>query len=156
MLCCFILLLIVGICAIAYIKWGPKGSPSSPSPPPPTPSGTCGNKLYAQCGGTGWTGLTCCPDGSSCTGSGYYFQCVPTSALSLATTPPAKLAKPFTPCGAEAACTAGYACDAGLCMPTAERIKQAGHGAAFNTMLTEARKRIATRKGGKGGATAAF
>jgi hypothetical protein len=39
--------------------------------------GSCSNKPYAQCGGTGWTGATCCPDGYKCEGSGYYYQCMP-------------------------------------------------------------------------------
>lgn len=39
--------------------------------------GQCAS-AYQQCGGSGWTGATCCEDGCSCTGrGGYYSQCVP-------------------------------------------------------------------------------
>ncbi|KAJ1558684.1 hypothetical protein HK096_007393, partial [Nowakowskiella sp. JEL0078] len=38
---------------------------------------TC-QALYAQCGGIGWTGSTCCVSGSSCSVlNSYFFQCVP-------------------------------------------------------------------------------
>jgi len=40
----------------------------------------CTNYPYAQCGGTTWKGLTCCPSGYECHGQGYYFQCVPSSS----------------------------------------------------------------------------
>ena len=38
-------------------------------------------EAYAQCGGKGWTGPTCCVDGYECHASGgeYYSQCTPTS-----------------------------------------------------------------------------
>nr|AWM99276.1 lytic polysaccharide monooxygenase 9 [Rhizophlyctis rosea] len=37
----------------------------------------CAQK-YAQCGGQGWTGATCCVSGSTCVSSGqYYSQCLP-------------------------------------------------------------------------------
>nr|OQO18718.1 hypothetical protein B0A51_12392 [Rachicladosporium sp. CCFEE 5018] len=38
--------------------------------------GSCSVAKYAQCGGTGWTGCTTCASGSTCTGSGYYYQCL--------------------------------------------------------------------------------
>ena len=42
-------------------------------------STTC-SAVYAQCGGSGWTGATCCASGSTCTYSNaYYSQCVPGS-----------------------------------------------------------------------------
>ncbi|MCJ1448612.1 MAG: hypothetical protein MMC23_009129 [Stictis urceolatum] len=58
----------------------------STSPPPSTSStpatggggssGSCVAK-YAQCGGTGWSGSTCCASGSSCTAANqYYSQCL--------------------------------------------------------------------------------
>ena len=38
--------------------------------------GSCTNKPWAQCGGTGWSGETCCPPGYSCVKqSGFYSQC---------------------------------------------------------------------------------
>jgi cellulase len=41
-----------------------------------TAAGTCATK-YAQCGGSGWQGPTCCAAGSTCTASGqYYSQCL--------------------------------------------------------------------------------
>ena len=36
--------------------------------------------LYSQCGGKGWTGSTCCVEGSKCvaqSGNEYYSQCLP-------------------------------------------------------------------------------
>jgi hypothetical protein len=61
----------------------PGPSPPTPTPPTPTPPspGSCGNKEFDQCGGDGWTGETCCPDGEKCQSqSQYYSQCVPASA----------------------------------------------------------------------------
>mmetsp|Transcript_43788 Transcript_43788/g.121205 ORF Transcript_43788/g.121205 Transcript_43788/m.121205 type:complete len:277 (-) Transcript_43788:286-1116(-) len=43
----------------------------------------CSNTPYAQCGGVTWKGNTCCPDGYTCSGSGYYYQCVPSSSSSV-------------------------------------------------------------------------
>ncbi|KAL1499782.1 hypothetical protein AB1Y20_012468 [Prymnesium parvum] len=53
-------------------------------------------------------------------------------------------AKPFTPCerGGGRGCTPGYVCERGLCMPTAERLEEARHGAAFSAMLAHARRRV--------------
>jgi len=46
--------------------------------------------VYGQCGGTGWTGATCCASGSTCVANGpYYSQCIPntsTTTTSHATT----------------------------------------------------------------------
>jgi len=44
----------------------------------------CSNRPYAQCGGTTWKGDTCCPNGYTCRGSGYYYQCQPSSSTMLA------------------------------------------------------------------------
>ncbi|KAK2596076.1 hypothetical protein N8I77_013583 [Diaporthe amygdali] len=42
----------------------------------------CG-AVYSQCGGTGWTGSTCCASGSTCNlVNQYYSQCLPGSAAS--------------------------------------------------------------------------
>jgi len=39
--------------------------------------GAC-SAAYQQCGGVGWTGPTCCAEGSTCTKNGdYYSQCTP-------------------------------------------------------------------------------
>ncbi|KAJ1566445.1 hypothetical protein HK096_001432 [Nowakowskiella sp. JEL0078] len=44
---------------------------------------TC-QALYAQCGGIGWTGSTCCVSGSFCSVlNPYYFQCVPGTTSSV-------------------------------------------------------------------------
>ncbi|KAI8808855.1 hypothetical protein BJ742DRAFT_806649 [Cladochytrium replicatum] len=49
-------------------------STASASPSPP--SGTCSAK-YAQCGGQGWAGPTCCVSGSTCNKlNDFYSQCV--------------------------------------------------------------------------------
>lgn len=45
-------------------------------------AGSC-SAVYGQCGGTGWTGATCCATGSVCTYSNaYYSQCLPGSSSS--------------------------------------------------------------------------
>ncbi|KUI64021.1 1,4-beta-D-glucan cellobiohydrolase CEL6A [Cytospora mali] len=42
--------------------------------------------LYGQCGGTSWTGATCCVSGSVCTyGNDYYSQCLPGTSSSSST-----------------------------------------------------------------------
>ncbi len=73
------------------LQVGPISSGTSPAPTPlstpkPTPLPTpvpvpqvC-SPVYAQCGGKGWNGPTCCMVGSTCKFSGeYYSQCVPAS-----------------------------------------------------------------------------
>lgn len=51
---------------------------------------TCG-ELYSQCGGTSWTGATCCASGSVCTyGNQYYSQCLPGTASSSSATSSSK------------------------------------------------------------------
>jgi mannan endo-1,4-beta-mannosidase len=57
------------------------GSVNTPAPThAPTSGGSssgCANALYGQCGGSGWSGATCCPSGSSCqTQNQWYSQCV--------------------------------------------------------------------------------
>lgn len=48
-------------------------------------STTCA-ALYAQCGGTSWSGSTCCASGSVCTYSNaFYSQCLPGTATSSTT-----------------------------------------------------------------------
>lgn len=51
--------------------------PSPPTPPTPTPTpSTCADP-FTQCGGQGWTGVTCCPTGYKCEPQNiYYSQCV--------------------------------------------------------------------------------
>lgn len=47
---------------------------------------TCAS-VYGQCGGTSWTGATCCASGSVCTyGNAYYSQCLPGTASSSSAT----------------------------------------------------------------------
>ncbi|KAG2002588.1 acetyl xylan esterase [Coprinopsis cinerea AmutBmut pab1-1] len=54
-------------------------TPSTTPPvvvPTPPPSGNCASK-FAQCGGNGWTGPTCCVSGSTCNKlNDWYSQCV--------------------------------------------------------------------------------
>lgn len=63
---------------------GGGGSPPSPppttTPAPPTPtagppSGSCA-AMWAQCGGQGWTGPTCCSQGTCRASNEWYSQCV--------------------------------------------------------------------------------
>lgn len=47
--------------------------------------------LYSQCGGTSWTGATCCASGSVCSyGNDYYSQCLPGAASSSSATSSSK------------------------------------------------------------------
>ncbi|KAI8912048.1 family 7 glycoside hydrolase [Powellomyces hirtus] len=74
------------------IKWGEIGStyakgstpqpPTAPTPPTPAPTTAPGNPgtncagRWAQCGGTGYTGPTCCVTGTTCNVvNQYYHQC---------------------------------------------------------------------------------
>ncbi|KAJ3095663.1 hypothetical protein HK100_005762 [Physocladia obscura] len=50
--------------------------PTTTTSSSPTPSLPCA-ALYGQCGGTQWTGTTCCVSGAVCSGSTSYYQCVP-------------------------------------------------------------------------------
>jgi len=58
--------------------WTP-GSGSSPTSSAGNPVGTPtdGAELYAQCGGTGWTGPTTCKSGTCKVSSEFYSQCLP-------------------------------------------------------------------------------
>ncbi|OJJ06600.1 hypothetical protein ASPVEDRAFT_45957 [Aspergillus versicolor CBS 583.65] len=50
------------------------------TPPSPSSSGSAGGSagVYAQCGGSNWTGTTSCPSGTTCKKfNPYYSQCVP-------------------------------------------------------------------------------
>ncbi|KAL7892666.1 glycoside hydrolase superfamily [Trichoderma sp. SZMC 28014] len=49
---------------------------TSTSKPPSGPTGSC-SSLYGQCGGTGWSGATCCSSGTCTYSNPYYSQCVP-------------------------------------------------------------------------------
>jgi cellulose 1,4-beta-cellobiosidase len=46
--------------------------------------------------------------------------------------------KPFNACTANDACVGGYICDAGMCMPTAAKLEQAGGHGAFRTAYEHA------------------
>ncbi|KAK3503311.1 RlpA-like double-psi beta-barrel-protein domain-containing protein-containing protein [Neurospora crassa] len=52
-------------------------NPSTPTTPPSSGGGSgCTADKYAQCGGSGWSGCTNCPSGSTCkTINDYYHQC---------------------------------------------------------------------------------
>jgi hypothetical protein len=61
----------------------PNGTPSQPSSTPgtqPTPTGGSGSPncapLYGQCGGSSWTGATCCSSGTCKVTNEWYSQCV--------------------------------------------------------------------------------
>ncbi|TDZ47007.1 Endo-1,4-beta-xylanase B [Colletotrichum trifolii] len=58
---------------------GDGGSPPPSSPPPTSPppsGGSCAAK-WTQCGGSGWSGATCCQSGSTCQVTNqWYSQCV--------------------------------------------------------------------------------
>jgi len=93
---------------------------SSPPSPSPTPSG-CTNAAQAQCGGSAWTGATCCPDGYTCTVQNpYYSQCLPSSRAEVAATP--TVAKKWGTCSASLPCPTGWECgkraEAAQCVPT--------------------------------------
>jgi len=50
--------------------------PSTPTSAPPPSGGQCSAK-YGQCGGSGWTGPTCCQSGSTCNAQNqWYSQCI--------------------------------------------------------------------------------
>ncbi|KAJ3029043.1 hypothetical protein HDV00_009805 [Rhizophlyctis rosea] len=51
-------------------------SPSTPTNKPPTTGGSCANQKYAQCGGQGFTGLTCCKDSTCKATNQWYSQCL--------------------------------------------------------------------------------
>jgi len=58
----------------------PAPAPTNPTTPPagtptPPPTGSC-SALYGQCGGTGWTGATCCSSGTCQYSNAYYSQCL--------------------------------------------------------------------------------
>merc|ERR1712086_412923 len=55
----------------------PPGPPTPPTPPPPPAPCTDPVKAYGQCGGTTWSGSTCCQKGCSCNGSESFKQCQP-------------------------------------------------------------------------------
>jgi len=66
-------------------EWCPGGKTPSPTLSPtlsPTPSAGCA-ELWGQCGGSGWTGPTCCVEGAACrVQNEWYSQCVHASATS--------------------------------------------------------------------------
>jgi endo-1,4-beta-xylanase len=58
----------------------PTSAPPTSAKPTATstaaPAASCVGK-YGQCGGSGWTGATCCQSGSTCkVGNAYYSQCL--------------------------------------------------------------------------------
>ena len=67
----------------------PTPPPPSPTPTPPPTTGSCAS-LYAQCGGSGYTGPTTCCSGTCTFNSQYYSQCLPgtTSPPTPPPTPP--------------------------------------------------------------------
>lgn len=71
-----------GSAALAFVKSKLSGSTtgtttsSAPASTSTAPSaGTCAS-LYAQCGGQGWTGATCCTSGTCKAANSYYSQCL--------------------------------------------------------------------------------
>jgi endo-1,4-beta-xylanase len=63
-----------GSCNITVSEGGSSPNPTTAVPEPtttsstPVPTGNCAAK-WAQCGGQGWTGATCCASGSTCQAS---------------------------------------------------------------------------------------
>ena len=79
---CLLVKLVIGQAAVgelpevpapAPVPEGPAPAPA-PEGPPPAP-GTCG-VLFAQCGGIGFNGPTCCEAGVCVTQNVYYSQCI--------------------------------------------------------------------------------
>ena len=67
------------VMATAVACEAPTGSLEGDNAVQSSASTTC-SAVYGQCGGSGWTGATCCASGSTCTYSNsYYSQCVPSS-----------------------------------------------------------------------------
>jgi len=69
-------------CADVTIGLGTKPTPmpTASSAPTPSPVGDCGN-TWGQCGGSGWSGPTCCATGDVCRSfNEWYSQCVPDSS----------------------------------------------------------------------------
>lgn len=100
----------------AFPTLSPTNYPTGPTVPPGVPSQsptkrptaaptiTCTNGLYAQCGGVGFTGVKCCPNGAWCEpNSPTYHQCVigdaPTTAPTVAPTEPPTTPEPTVPPG---------------------------------------------------------
>jgi endo-1,4-beta-xylanase len=59
----------------------PAPAPASPAPAPSTGGGGGGNTgscsaIWGQCGGQGWSGPTCCSQGTCKSNGQYYSQCV--------------------------------------------------------------------------------
>lgn len=56
---------------------GGGSNPSTPTTPPPSGGGSgCTAAMYAQCGGSGFSGCTNCPSGLTCKAiNDYYHQC---------------------------------------------------------------------------------
>lgn len=55
--------------------WSGGGSGSNPTNPTNPTNPSCA-ALYAQCGGSGWTGPTCCASGSCKVSNEWYSQCL--------------------------------------------------------------------------------
>ncbi|KAH6704774.1 endo-1,4-beta-xylanase [Verticillium dahliae] len=64
-----------GTCTAGSGTPSPPTTPSPPASPPPSGSGSCA-AAWAQCGGQGWTGATCCQSGTTCKAQNqWYSQC---------------------------------------------------------------------------------
>lgn len=72
--CGGISLLVAGVVAVGLLA-----SPAEHAAPVVAmASGACATAAYGQCGGTGFTGDSCCPDGTECVSrSADYSQCAP-------------------------------------------------------------------------------
>jgi cellulase len=56
---------------------GDSGSAPVPAPEQPAPEAPAGAGLYAQCGGSTWTGPTTCAQGTCKASNEHYSQCLP-------------------------------------------------------------------------------
>jgi len=65
-----------GTCPYSGNAPGPPSPAPTPSPSPsPSPAPANCAKPWQQCGGSGWTGTTCCVSGATCEGTDAYKQC---------------------------------------------------------------------------------
>ena len=83
----------------------------------PTPGSTPCAAVYGQCGGQGWTGLTCCESGSTCTvGNPWYSQCLPTTTTTTTTGASALAASQKAPSAASSIVMSSFGQAVGVAM----------------------------------------
>ncbi|KAI1398500.1 carbohydrate-binding module family 1 [Hypoxylon fuscum] len=86
---------------------------------------------WAQCGGQGWTGATCCDSGSTCVKSNdYYHQCQPGAATTTAGTTTTRVTTPVSTPSSTKATTTKPTTTVGTTATKATTTAPAGSGAA--------------------------